>query len=80
MMLRILACAAALLLTASAAQPLSTVRNSVGFIQGTINGEGPYWFLIDSGANRSALDDDECSSTQKAAASASPGRPLSSPS
>jgi hypothetical protein len=58
MMLRILACAAALLLTASAAQPLSTVRNSVGFIQGTINGEGPYWFLIDSGANRSALDDD----------------------
>ena len=36
----------------------SVVRNSVGFVQGTINGKGPYWFLIDSGANRSALDDD----------------------
>ena len=58
MKLRFLACAAALLSTASTGQTVSTVRNSVGFVQGTINGEGPYWFLIDSGANRSALDDD----------------------
>jgi len=58
MMLRVVACAAALFLTASTTQPGSTVRNSVGFVQGTINGKGPYWFLIDSGANRSALDDD----------------------
>ena len=57
-MLRILAFSATLLLTGSAEQPVSTVRNSVGFVQGTINGKGPYWFLIDSGANRSALDDD----------------------
>jgi hypothetical protein len=56
--MRHLACAFALLLTASADQPVSTVRNSVGFVQGTINGKGPYWFLVDSGANRSALDDD----------------------
>jgi len=58
MRFRFAACAAALLLTASTGQPVSTVRNSVGFVQGTINGNGPYWFLIDSGANRSALDDD----------------------
>ena len=58
MILRTLACAAALLLTASTTQPISTVHNSVGFVQGTINGKGPYWFLVDSGANRSALDDD----------------------
>lgn len=38
--------------------PGSVIRNSVGFVQGTINGKGPYWFLVDSGANRSALDDD----------------------
>lgn len=58
MRLRFPACAAALLLTASTVQPVSAVRNSVGFVQGTVNGKGPYWFLIDSGANRSALDDD----------------------
>ena len=44
--------------TAAPAAAQSVVRNSVGFVQGTINGKGPYWFLIDSGANRSALDDD----------------------
>ena len=43
---------------AAPAAAQSIVRNSVGFVQGTINGKGPYWFLIDSGANRSALDDD----------------------
>jgi predicted aspartyl protease len=43
---------------AAPAAAQSVVRNSVGFVQGTINGKGPYWFLIDSGANRSALDDD----------------------
>ena len=36
----------------------SVVRNSVGFVQGSIDGKGPYWFLVDSGANRSAIDDD----------------------
>ena len=34
----------------------STVRDSVGFVSGTVDGKGPYWFLVDSGANRSALD------------------------
>jgi Aspartyl protease len=58
MIARSLACAAALLLTASTVQPVTTVRNFVGFVQGAINGKGPYWFLVDSGANRSALDDD----------------------
>ena len=43
---------------APVAGPASIVRSSVGFVQGTIDGEGPYWFLVDSGANRSALDDD----------------------
>jgi Aspartyl protease len=70
MRVRLLACAAALLLTASTVQPVSTFRNSVGFVQGTINGKGPYWFLIDSGANRSALDDD----VAKALGLVTPGR------
>jgi predicted aspartyl protease len=34
----------------------STIVNSVGFVEGTIDGKGPYWFLIDTGANRSAID------------------------
>lgn len=34
----------------------STVRNHVGFVEGTIGGAGPYWFLVDTGASRSALD------------------------
>lgn len=38
--------------------PTSTIRNSVGFVRGTIDGKGPYWFLVDTGANRSAIDDD----------------------
>ena len=58
MMWRVLICAAALALSASTSQPTTLVRNSVGFVQGTIDGKGPYWFLVDSGANRSALDDD----------------------
>ena len=40
------------------ASPTSTIRNSVGFVLGTIDGKGPYWFLVDTGANRSAIDDD----------------------
>ncbi|WP_310468626.1 retroviral-like aspartic protease family protein [Sphingomonas sp.] len=43
---------------APAPAPASVVRSSVGFVQGSIEGTGPYWFLVDSGANRSALDDD----------------------
>ena len=31
-------------------------RNSVAFIRGHIGDSGPYWFLIDTGASRSALD------------------------
>lgn len=34
----------------------STIIDSVGFVRGTIGGKGPYWFLIDTGASRSAFD------------------------
>jgi predicted aspartyl protease len=34
----------------------STIVSSVGFVRGTIGVNGPYWFLVDTGANRSALD------------------------
>lgn len=50
-----------------AAQPPgrdSTVRSSVGFVSATIAGHGPYWFLVDTGANRSALDDDVAKALQ----------------
>src|SRR4051812_30505408 len=33
----------------------STIVNSVGFVRGRI-GTNLYWFLVDTGANRSALD------------------------
>ena len=46
------------LATGSAAVQHSQIRSSVGFIEAKIDGKGPHWFLIDSGANRSALDDD----------------------
>jgi len=36
--------------------PPSQFVDSVPFLQGTIGGHGPYWFLIDTGANRSAID------------------------
>src|SRR5215210_2250389 len=39
-----------------AAAGKSRIVNSVGFVMGRIAGKGPYWFLIDTGANRSALD------------------------
>jgi len=39
-----------------AAAGKSRIVNSVGFVMGNIGGKGPYWFLIDTGANRSALD------------------------
>ena len=32
------------------------LRDSVAFIRGHIGSSGPYWFLIDTGASRSALD------------------------
>src|SRR5215211_288830 len=57
MLIRLLA-VLAIVLAATPAWTQSAVRDSVGFLSGTINGKGPYWFLIDSGANRSALDDD----------------------
>lgn len=41
---------------AAADRQSSLFRNSVGFVEGRIDGRGPYWFLIDTGANRSALD------------------------
>ncbi len=34
----------------------STIQSSVGFVQAWIGDRGPYWFLVDTGANRSALD------------------------
>ncbi len=34
----------------------STIRDSVGFGQGWNSDRGPYWFLNDTGAHRSALD------------------------
>ena len=43
-------------LVAVPASAQSTIRDSVGFVSGTIEGKGPYWILVDSGANRSALD------------------------
>ena len=46
----------ALVLAHAPALAQSTIRDSVGFVAGTIEGKGPYWFLVDSGANRSALD------------------------
>jgi hypothetical protein len=46
----------ALVLAHAPALAQSAIRDSVGFVAGTIDGKGPYWFLVDSGANRSALD------------------------
>jgi predicted aspartyl protease len=34
----------------------STIVNSVGFVRATIGTKGPYSFLVDTGANRSAID------------------------
>ena len=45
---------AALPSVSAPSQPL--FRNSVGFVQGYFGDAGPYWFLIDTGANRSAFD------------------------
>ncbi len=39
------------------AEPRTVFENYVAFAEGRIGGEGPYWFLIDTGASRSALDE-----------------------
>ena len=38
------------------AAPPASFLNSVGFVEGRIGASGPYWFLVDTGASRSALD------------------------